>query len=215
MTAGAVALLSVPVVALAKGPPDGTGQGTGTAGTVVPPQANVPDAPPGHANKPEPAPKPPPQAPAETSAPGPPAQVPPAWAPGSARAKGNTPGRRGPKPAPPPPEPSQQPAAPADNPTGSEQGGGGSEPGNGVEEPSRSPSPDKPDPTGALELPSADSPDTGDGGIAGALVGDTVELPEDASPETLPFTGLQLALMVLAGLAVMAGGLALRRTVTR
>jgi hypothetical protein len=38
-------------------------------------------------------------------------------------------------------------------------------------------------------------------------------LPEDASPATLPFTGLQLALLVLAGMAAVATGLVLRRTV--
>jgi hypothetical protein len=38
------------------------------------------------------------------------------------------------------------------------------------------------------------------------------DLPEDASPETLPFTGLQLALIVMAGLAALAGGLVLRRS---
>jgi hypothetical protein len=47
------------------------------------------------------------------------------------------------------------------------------------------------------------------------VVSDTGELPEDASPDTLPFTGLQLALMALVGLAVAGGGLALRRTATR
>ena len=37
------------------------------------------------------------------------------------------------------------------------------------------------------------------------------DLPEDASPDTLPFTGLQLALIVMAGLAALAAGAALRR----
>jgi 2-oxoglutarate dehydrogenase E2 component (dihydrolipoamide succinyltransferase) len=38
-----------------------------------------------------------------------------------------------------------------------------------------------------------------------------VDTPEDASPSTLPFTGLQLALMGMAGLAALAGGGVLRR----
>jgi cobalamin biosynthesis Mg chelatase CobN len=38
------------------------------------------------------------------------------------------------------------------------------------------------------------------------------DLPEDASPATLPFTGLQLALIVMTGLAALAGGLVLRRS---
>jgi hypothetical protein len=36
-------------------------------------------------------------------------------------------------------------------------------------------------------------------------------LPEDANPTTLPFSGLQLALMAIAGLAALLGGMALRR----
>jgi hypothetical protein len=37
------------------------------------------------------------------------------------------------------------------------------------------------------------------------------EAPADASPSTLPFTGLQLTLMAMLGLAAIAGGAALRR----
>ena len=36
-------------------------------------------------------------------------------------------------------------------------------------------------------------------------------LPDDASPAKLPFSGLQLALMAIAGLAALLGGMALRR----
>ena len=38
-----------------------------------------------------------------------------------------------------------------------------------------------------------------------------VDAPEGANPDTLPFTGLQLALIAMAGLAALAGGAALRR----
>jgi hypothetical protein len=38
------------------------------------------------------------------------------------------------------------------------------------------------------------------------------DVPEDAGPETLPFTGLQLALIVMAGLAALAGGMVLHRS---
>ena len=38
------------------------------------------------------------------------------------------------------------------------------------------------------------------------------DLPEDASPDTLPFTGLQLVLIAMAGLVALAGGLVLRRS---
>ena len=41
------------------------------------------------------------------------------------------------------------------------------------------------------------------------------ELPDDASPANLPFTGLQLALMAIVGLAALVGGVALRRGVLR
>ena len=37
----------------------------------------------------------------------------------------------------------------------------------------------------------------------------------DANPTTLPFSGLQLALMAIAGLAALLGGMALRRGVLR
>src|SRR5262245_19104270 len=58
MTAGALALLTVPVVAIAKGPPDDPGGGNGNAKSVAPPEARIPDQSPGQAKKPEPAAKP-------------------------------------------------------------------------------------------------------------------------------------------------------------
>jgi hypothetical protein len=70
-----------------------------------------------------------------------------------------------------------------------------------------------PEPTGALDLPSAGSPGGDGGGVAGAVADEAVELPEDASPATLPFTGLQLALLALVGLATAAGGLLVRHRV--
>jgi len=69
-----------------------------------------------------------------------------------------------------------------------------------------------PEPTGALDLPSAGSPG-GNGGVAAAVAGEAVELPEDASPATLPFTGLQLALLALIGLATSAAGVLVRQRV--
>jgi hypothetical protein len=53
---------------------------------------------------------------------------------------------------------------------------------------------------------SADEPAGSDAG------GQAVDLPKDASPATLPFTGLQLALIAMAGLAALAGGFTLRRS---
>jgi len=47
----------------------------------------------------------------------------------------------------------------------------------------------------------------------GSGVADPVaDLPEDAGPDTLPFTGLQLVLIAMAGLVALAGGLVLRRS---
>jgi len=49
--------------------------------------------------------------------------------------------------------------------------------------------------------------------VAAAVAGEAVELPEDASPATLPFTGLQLALLALIGLATSAAGVLVRQRV--
>jgi hypothetical protein len=69
--------------------------------------------------------------------------------------------------------------------------------------------------TGDLALPRDDTGATAGEGISGAMTGDTVALPDDASPETLPFTGLQLLLVAMTGLAAIGGGAALRRRVQR
>jgi len=45
------------------------------------------------------------------------------------------------------------------------------------------------------------------------IADDPASAPRDASPATLPFTGLQLALMVMLGMAALAAGAALRRGV--
>jgi hypothetical protein len=45
------------------------------------------------------------------------------------------------------------------------------------------------------------------------IADEAAQAPRDASPATLPFTGLRLALMLAAGLAVLATGAALRWTV--
>jgi hypothetical protein len=190
LTACALALLSVPVIALGKGPQEVKGGGTDTAATVVPPQANVAPPPPGQVDNPAAAPKP---------------------APPYGLARGHAPQRPSSEPA----EGSGQPASPPGSGSGSPDSGSRS-----PNEPSRSPSgrsrsAGEPDVTGGIDLPSAAAPENGDGGVPAAVVSDTVELPAEANPETLPFTGLPLALMTLAGLAALAAGLALRRTVTR
>jgi hypothetical protein len=230
MTACAFALLSVPVIALGKGPPELKGGGTDTAATVASPEANVPDPPPGQVDQPAPAPKPAPAGQAKPKPAGPkPAP------PGQAKRQGVAPAPsngRGPegsgptghalKKSGPPPHgharghakhhASSEPADGSADPGGApNQSGGAGSP----DEPPRSPSSDKLDPTGDIALPPADEPVSIDDGndVAAAVVADTVELPEDASPETLPFTGLGLAFIALGGLAALAGGLMLRRRV--
>jgi hypothetical protein len=44
------------------------------------------------------------------------------------------------------------------------------------------------------------------------IADDPASATSDASPETLPFTGLQLAMVLMAGLAAVAAGSVLRRT---
>jgi hypothetical protein len=55
--------------------------------------------------------------------------------------------------------------------------------------------------------------ESGSGATDVEIADEAAEAPRDASPATLPFTGLQLALMLTAGLAVLATGAALRWTV--
>jgi hypothetical protein len=43
-----------------------------------------------------------------------------------------------------------------------------------------------------------------------AVAGDAADLPDNASPERVPFTGLQLALVAMAGLAALAAGAVVR-----
>lgn len=43
-----------------------------------------------------------------------------------------------------------------------------------------------------------------------AVAADAADLPDNASPETVPFTGLQLALIAMAGLAALAAGAVMR-----
>jgi hypothetical protein len=218
-TAGAIALLWVPVVAVATGPPDAVGGGTQTAGTVVPPAAKVPNPPPGQANKPElpAAPQVHPDSPGHAQG-----QAPQAEPPGSAHRPEHAAVGHGPQHATP---------AHGNAPSG-ETGDGSAEPAAGsaelggavdgaVEERSSSGSPDARRTGGGADLlPRADTSESGGGAVAGETLGgktlgDAVELPADASPATLPFTGLQLALLALAGCAAAAAGLTLRRTARR
>jgi hypothetical protein len=211
VTAVASALLSLPLVAIGKGPPEGVGGGPGTALPTVPPQANVPNSPPGQVNRPDPAPHgaPPGQVkPDEAPSPGPPAEAPPASTPGSAHAKGTTPAQRGHHTAAPSlPEAPAGPAASAPDWSSPDKG---AQAGGDAGQVSHPDSPDVPERSGAVER----SPG-GNGGVAGAVDGsagdDTMELMPDASPASLPFTGFQLTLMAIFGLAAIAAGAALWR----
>ena len=65
---------------------------------------------------------------------------------------------------------------------------------------------------------SADEParaakkESADVGATAAVAQDAADLPDDASPETTPFTGFRLGVLAILGLLSLAGGLALRRT---
>jgi hypothetical protein len=55
-----------------------------------------------------------------------------------------------------------------------------------------------------------------DAALASAVVpGDAADLPDNASPETAPFTGLQLAYLAALGLMAATGGMAVRRMARR
>ena len=61
-------------------------------------------------------------------------------------------------------------------------------------------------PARASQDESADEPAGTDG------ASEVADAPSDAGVETLPFTGIQLALVLMSGLAARAGGLLLRRS---
>jgi hypothetical protein len=225
VTAGALALLSVPVVALATGPPEDSGAGQNHAPALEAPEAQVhaapqapPPAPPGQAK-----PKPSRQAEGRGRASAPTGEAPTAGSPGGAGGThGSPPASQGGSPRGHAKVPSSHArVAPGHARRGShEPAGGSSEPsgspgetapsGGSADSPARVHSPTEP--TGGLELPSADAPEGDDGDVAAAAFGESVDLPEDANPATLPFTGLQLALLGLIGLTALAAGMALRRT---
>ncbi|HEX6584941.1 MAG TPA: hypothetical protein VF056_15180 [Thermoleophilaceae bacterium] len=58
----------------------------------------------------------------------------------------------------------------------------------------------------------ASQDDSADEAVDSGVADPVADLPEDAGPDTLPFTGLQLVLVAMAGLVALAGGLVLRRS---
>ena len=65
----------------------------------------------------------------------------------------------------------------------------------------------------AADKSASSGPKASDAQTDTQIADDPASIPQDASPETLPFTGLQLALLLLAGAAAVAAGSVLRRTV--
>jgi hypothetical protein len=65
----------------------------------------------------------------------------------------------------------------------------------------------------ASDAPARASQDDSGGESAGSEATTAVaDLPDDAGADTLPFTGLQLMLVLMSGLAALASGMVLRRT---
>jgi hypothetical protein len=189
ITAGAAVLLALPVVAAGQVPgvDQVVGGVTETAESIAPlPVAPALPALPAPVQAP--APKPPAAAPAP--APAPAAPAPAAAAPAPATAPRQSASAAAPRSAGSPGKASASSASKSDS------GGKG-----GVTARSSS------------DVPSRASQDDSSDESSGSGVPDPVaDLPEDASPDTLPFTGLQLVLIAMAGLVALAGGLVLRRS---
>jgi hypothetical protein len=187
ITAGAAVLLALPMVAAGQVPgvDQVVGGVTQTAESVAPaPVAPALPAPPAQVQAP--APKPPAAAPA----PAPQAAAPAASTPAAPRQSASS-------------------AAPQ---------GGSSSGGASAHSASKAGSAAKGD-SGARARSESDAPArasqdrSAEESSGSELASQAVNLPEDASPATLPFTGLELALIAMAGLAALAGGLTLRRSV--
>jgi len=191
ITAGAAVLLALPVVAAGQVPvvDQVVGGVQQTAESIAPvpelPALPVLPAPPAPVQAPAPAPKPAPAAPAPAAA----APAPAASAPAPQRQSTPSSGAQ-----------SSSSAGKASARSAAKRGSAAKERSSvsarsAADTPARA-SQDEP----AEQSASAD------------VASQAVELPADASPETLPFTGLQLALMGMAGLVALAGGLVLRRS---
>jgi len=65
-------------------------------------------------------------------------------------------------------------------------------------------------------MPSGAATANTDAALASAAVpADAADLPDDASPATAPFTGLQLAYLFALGLMAATGGMTVRRVARR
>ena len=226
-TAGTAALLSLPVVAAGQVPSVG-----GVVGGVTDQLPSLPAPTPVPAPAlPVPLPAPPVQAPAPApslpSAPSAPAPSLPApnvsglpKAPGSAPAPAGSPAGSSPSSGAPSADGSPGGSAGGSGPSSNAKAadgsrratkGGSGRQGDGGSKAHRS-SGGAPYGTAATGAATANT----DAALASAVVaGDAADLPDNASPETAPFTGLQLAYLAALGLMAATGGMAVRRMARR
>jgi hypothetical protein len=203
VTTGAALLLALPVVAVGQVPDVGGvvgGVKEKVESAAPAPPVSVPAPPvklPAPAAPPAPAPKaqgsPPAQGPS-AQAPAAPPQAPPAHARSKKPANAGGGERPGPVPSPSQNEPAAGQGGGSDD-GRSKAGGGDGAAGDG----------------GGGHGKTTNVSQDGGAPTDVEIADQTAEAPVDASPSTLPFTGLQLALMVALGLAALGTGLALRR----
>jgi hypothetical protein len=189
MTTGAVLLIALPVVASGQVPVvDQVVGGVNQAAQGVIQAAPSPPAPPVKLPAPAPAPRPAPAA----SAPAPAAPAPSASAPASAPA----------------------PSATGSQASGRTSGSGGSRGGSTARASGKKAHPGSHvHALAASDKKASASQDSGTSPTDTQIADDPTSIPPDASPAKLPFTGLQLALMGMLGMAAIAAGAALRRGV--
>jgi outer membrane biosynthesis protein TonB len=196
MTTGAVLLLALPVVASGQVPVvDQVVGGVNQAAQGVIQAAPAPPAPPAPPVKlpaPAPAPRPAPAPAPAASAPAPAAPAPSASAPASA----------------------PTPSATGSQASGRTSGSGGSRGGTTARASGKKAHRGSHvHALAASDKKASASQDSGTNPTDTQIADDPTSIPPDASPATLPFTGLQLALMGMLGMAAIAGGAALRRGV--
>ena len=192
VTAGAAVLLAMPVVALGQVP--GVDEVVGgiqerVEGVAPAPVAPLP-APP--VSLPAPPPAPAPKSQSGGSAPAAPAPPAPAPAPSPQSTPAASPGGG---------EPSRSATVAASSKRVSAASGGG----RGEERRARADE--------ALGGKTANASQDGGAPTDVEIAGQRTDAPEAANPSTLPFTGLQLAMLGVLGLAALVAGLALRRGV--